>query len=106
MPAVERAYLELFRGEATCMPRCNVELPTQLPGKTYAMGITAGGSSTNGYLTVRLQSASAATTGRSTVKPMPPVPNVHSANVTARPPSAQSCAERRSPSRDAEARSC
>jgi ornithine cyclodeaminase/alanine dehydrogenase-like protein (mu-crystallin family) len=56
MPAVERAYLELFRGEATCMPRCNVELPTQLPGKTYAMGITAGGSSTNGYLTVRLQS--------------------------------------------------
>ena len=38
---------------------------------------------------------------RSTVNPTPPVPNEHSASVTARPPSAQSCADRSSPSRAA-----
>ncbi len=31
--------------------------------------------------------------GRSTLQPMPPVPNAHSASVTARPPSEQSCAD-------------
>jgi ornithine cyclodeaminase/alanine dehydrogenase-like protein (mu-crystallin family) len=56
MAEVERAYLELFRGEATCMPRCNVELPTRDPGKKYALGITSGGSSVSGYVTIRMQS--------------------------------------------------
>ena len=41
-----------------------------------------------------------ATAGRSTERPMPAVSNVHSAKATARPPSAQSCAEDSSPSRD------
>ena len=41
--------------------------------------------------------AAATWPGRSTVSPMPPVSNAHSASVTARPPSEQSCAERSSP---------
>ncbi len=56
MQEVEKAYLELFRGEATCMPRCNVELPTRDPAKKYALGITSGGSSVSGYVTIRMQS--------------------------------------------------
>ncbi len=56
MQAVEGAYLELFRGEATCMPRCNIQVDTRDPAKTYALGITSGGSSASGYTTVRLQS--------------------------------------------------
>ena len=56
MEEVERAYLELFQGDATCMPRCNVELPTKDPGKKYALGVTSGGSSVSGYLTIRIQS--------------------------------------------------
>ena len=45
------------------------------------------------------QAAGASAAGTSTVNPTPPVPNEHSASVTARPPSAQSCADRSSPSR-------
>jgi len=56
MEEVEKAYLELFRGEATCMPRCNVELPTRDPAKKYTLGVTSGGSSVSGYLTIRMQS--------------------------------------------------
>lgn len=56
MELVEKAYLELFRGDATCMPRCNVELPTRDPAKKYALGITSGGSSVSGYVTIRMQS--------------------------------------------------
>ena len=56
MRVVEDAYRELFRGEATCTPRCNLEIPTEKPGNTYAMGITAGGSSVSGYMGIRIQS--------------------------------------------------
>ena len=43
--------------------------------------------------------ASPAAAGTSTVTPMPALSNVHSASVTARPPSAQSCADSTRPSR-------
>jgi ornithine cyclodeaminase/alanine dehydrogenase-like protein (mu-crystallin family) len=56
MEVVENSYLELFRGEATCIPRCNLEVATKEPGKTYAMGITAGSSSASGYMAIRMQS--------------------------------------------------
>lgn len=53
--ALERSYLNLAKGEATCRPRIDIRIPTQDPTKNYQFGSMEGGS-TGGYFAVRMKS--------------------------------------------------
>ena len=53
--ALERSYLDLASGEATCRPRIDIRIPTSDPAKTYHFGSMEGGS-TAGYFAVRMKS--------------------------------------------------
>ncbi len=79
----------------------NVAMTVQLIGwRTPSPGASLAGTPSPAPLRAPLsRQAYSVTAGRSTVRPIPPVSNAHSASVTARPPSAQSWAERISPSR-------
>ena len=53
--ALERSYLDLVSGEATCRPRIDIRIPTSNPEKNYQFGSMEGGS-TAGYFAVRMKS--------------------------------------------------
>jgi ornithine cyclodeaminase/alanine dehydrogenase-like protein (mu-crystallin family) len=53
--ALERSYLDLASGEATCRPRIDIRIPTSDPEKNYQFGSMEGGS-TAGYFAVRMKS--------------------------------------------------
>src|SRR5262245_64206250 len=55
MKALEKAYQELFRGEAVCRPRIDIQVPTQDAGKIYQWGTMEGGSM-SGYFAIRMKS--------------------------------------------------
>ena len=56
MQVVEEGYRQLFRGEAVCRPRVNVQIPTDDPNKHYNWSTTEGGSAVTGYFASRLMS--------------------------------------------------
>ena len=53
--ALERSYLDLASGEATCRLRIDIRIPTSDPQKNYQFGSMEGGS-TAGYFAVRMKS--------------------------------------------------
>ncbi len=53
--ALEESYRLLNSGEAVCVPRVDVEIPTSDPNKMYQWGAMKGGS-TRGYFAVRIKS--------------------------------------------------
>lgn len=53
--ALEKAYQELFRGEAVCRPRIDIQIPTRDPAKLYQWGTMEGGS-VSGYFAIRMKS--------------------------------------------------
>ena len=55
MDALERAYLELIRGEAVCRPRIDIQIPTKDAEKVYQWGTMEGGSM-SGYFAIRMKS--------------------------------------------------
>jgi ornithine cyclodeaminase/alanine dehydrogenase-like protein (mu-crystallin family) len=55
MKALEKAYQELFRGEAVCRPRIDIQVPTQDANKIYQWGTMEGGSM-SGYFAIRMKS--------------------------------------------------
>ncbi|HWP56984.1 MAG TPA: hypothetical protein VNL14_03735 [Candidatus Acidoferrales bacterium] len=55
MGALEKAYGELYRGEAVCRPRIDIQIPTKDPNKIYQWGTMEGGS-TSGYFAIRMKS--------------------------------------------------
>ena len=55
MKALEKAYQELFRGEAVCRPRIDIQVPTQDASKIYQWGTMEGGSM-SGYFAIRMKS--------------------------------------------------
>ena len=55
MKALEKAYQELFRGEAVCRPRVDIQIPTQDANKIYQWGTMEGGSM-SGYFAIRMKS--------------------------------------------------
>jgi ornithine cyclodeaminase/alanine dehydrogenase-like protein (mu-crystallin family) len=61
--ALERSYLDLASGEATCRPRIDIRIPTSDPDKNYQFGSMEGGS-TGGYFAVRMKSDVIYETGR------------------------------------------
>jgi alanine dehydrogenase len=55
MQALEKAYQELYRGEAVCRPRIDIQIPTSDPNKIYQWGTMEGGSA-SGYFAIRMKS--------------------------------------------------
>ena len=55
MKALEEAYREIFRNEAVCRPRIDIQIPTEDPTKIYQWGTMDGGS-TSGYFAIRMKS--------------------------------------------------
>jgi ornithine cyclodeaminase/alanine dehydrogenase-like protein (mu-crystallin family) len=55
MSALEKAYQELYRGEAVCRPRIDIQIPTKIPDKLYQWGTMEGGSM-SGYFAIRMKS--------------------------------------------------
>jgi ornithine cyclodeaminase/alanine dehydrogenase-like protein (mu-crystallin family) len=55
MKALEKAYQELYRGEAVCRPRIDIQIPTNDPNKLYQWGTMEGGSM-SGYFAIRMKS--------------------------------------------------
>ena len=55
MAALEEAYLGVARGEATCRPRIDVNVPTSDPGQVYRWGTMEGGAR-GGYFAIRMKS--------------------------------------------------
>ena len=55
MDALEKAYLELFKNEAVCRPRIDIQIPTKDPKKVYQWGTMEGGSM-SGYFAIRMKS--------------------------------------------------
>jgi alanine dehydrogenase len=53
--ALEESYRLLNTGEAVCVPRVDVEIPTSDPNKMYQWGDMKGGS-TKGYFAIRIKS--------------------------------------------------
>jgi alanine dehydrogenase len=53
--ALEKAYGELYRGEAVCRPRIDIQIPTRDPEKLYQWGTMEGGS-VSGYFAIRMKS--------------------------------------------------
>jgi ornithine cyclodeaminase/alanine dehydrogenase-like protein (mu-crystallin family) len=53
---LEEAYRQLFRGEAVCRPRINVQVDTGIPGTRYNWSTTEGASSVSGYFAIRMMS--------------------------------------------------
>jgi alanine dehydrogenase len=53
---LEDAYRQVFRGEAVCRPRINIQIPTGAPGVRYNWSTTEGGSSVSGYFAIRMMS--------------------------------------------------
>src|SRR5919106_901121 len=55
MKALEKAYQDLYRGEAVCRPRIDIQIPTKTPDKVYQWGTMEGGSM-SGYFAIRMKS--------------------------------------------------
>ncbi|MDI7260713.1 MAG: ornithine cyclodeaminase family protein [Thermodesulfobacteriota bacterium] len=55
MEALEKAYVQMIRGEAVCRPRIDLQIPTSDPQKIYQWGTMEGGSS-SGYFAIRMKS--------------------------------------------------
>lgn len=55
MAALEKSYLNLASGDATCRPRIDIRIPSSDPSKNYQFGSMEGGAS-GGYFAVRMKS--------------------------------------------------
>ncbi len=55
MQALERSYLDVANGTATCRPRIDVSIPTSDPDREYRWGTMEGGS-VDGYFAIRMKS--------------------------------------------------
>ena len=53
--ALEESYRQMNTGEAVCVPRVDVQIPTSDPKKVYQWGAMKGGS-TKGYFAIRMKS--------------------------------------------------